>query len=805
MAKERTDQRSDEHASKDHFKVQQESSHNPDRAAIDTDRAVDLDSELDADAGFADSELLHTDSHLEAESGFTVESGHDSKRHSPREHTSEHIRGGKADVDDSDFPGDSDFNEDSGLSELTGTHPENLAATPVNTTGDVQGRSQQDNEGSSLRFLLQESFENLREETGWHVEHADETGSVVGDHGVRWSVNRAGIEVQFGNIGGSRASDGMSHVELDPHGGGLARIETIVQLQSNSKKSGHGNNDSANAGNDATNPTTSDTYTLTFDYQPRPGHQDDSDMKVEFAGKLVRILSDAEGNVTVEAPAGVESAVEAGEGNWTSVTLHFFNINLSSATLAFEGLGNPDTFGAYLDDISLRDTTGEVEPTVEIGPNIIIGTPQDDELQGTDGDDEIYGLGGNDDIDGGDGDDVIDGGSNTNTETGPDLTGTPQDDELFGTDADETIDGLAGDDLIDGGGGDDTLIGGTGDDRLKGDEGNDSLDGGAGADYLDGGVGNDSLVGGAGNDRIYTGYGDDVAHGGDGNDTISGWAGGGPAGNKTMYGDAGDDHLTGAGGVDQLYGGEGNDTLRGEDGADILDGGSGDDTLYAGDGDDILKGGSGNDVLHGDTGADRYILTVDDLSETTTIYDPQHGTGADILVFEKIDLDGEIAAISRDGYDLIFTFQSGGTLTVQGQWFTGSDGIRLGIEKIEAGGTVHDVPAYFAGTANTLQEFINFSPIVSTIGNDTLTGGEGKDLFVFGENSGADIITDFSPASRNTQKDQIDLTHFRLSGFESLAIAANADGNAVIDLSNGDEITLLDVSPDELGSDDFLF
>ena len=747
MAKERTDQRSDEHASKDHFKVQQESSHNPDRAAIDTDRAVDLDSELDADAGFADSELLHTDSHLEAESGFTVESGHDSKRHSPREHTSEHIRGGKADDDDSDFPGDSDFNEDSGLSELTGTHPENLAATPVNTTGDVQGRSQQDNEGSSLRFLLQESFENLREETGWHVEHANETGSVVGDHGVRWSVNRAGIEVQFGNIGGSRASDGMSHVELDPHGGGLARIETIVQLQSNSKKSGHGNNDSANAGNDATNPTTSDTYTLTFDYQPRPGHQDDSDMKVEFAGKLVRILSDAEGNVTVEAPAGVESAVEAGDGNWTAVTLHFFNINLSSATLAFEGLGNPDTFGAYLDNIGLRDTTGEVEPTVEVGPNIIIGTPQDDELQGTDGDDEIYGLGGNDNIDGGAGDDVIDGGSNTNTETGPDLTGTPQDDELFGTDADETIDGLAGDDLIDGGAGNDTLIGGAGNDTIREVSGDDQIFGGEGDDHIDAGSGNDLVDGGEGNDVLNGGYGNDELRGGTGNDYLNGYLG-----------------------------------------------------------DDTLIGGSGNDRLIGDVGSDRYVITNESLADQDEISEGSwNGGDIDTLVFDGVDVDNEIVSIVRDGYDLIFSFQSGGTLTLKQQWQSLGGQTHMNIDKIEVDGTTYDMPDYFAGSVDNLQDFLNFSPIVSTIGNDTLTGGEGKDLFVFGENSGADIITDFSPASRNTQKDQIDLTHFRLSGFESLAIAANADGNAVIDLSNGDEITLLDVSPDELGSDDFLF
>ena len=86
-----------------------------------------------------------------------------------------------------------------------------------------------------------------------------------------------------------------------------------------------------------------------------------------------------------------------------------------------------------------------------------------------------------------------------------------------------------------------------------------------------------------------------------------------------------------------------------------------------------------------------------------------------------------------------------------------------------------------------------------------LTGGAGNDTFVFEQGSGSDIITDFSPNSRNGEKDQIDLTQFQMSGFQSLAIAANAEGNAVIDLTNGDDITLLNVNPDELTQDDFLF
>jgi Ca2+-binding RTX toxin-like protein len=78
------------------------------------------------------------------------------------------------------------------------------------------------------------------------------------------------------------------------------------------------------------------------------------------------------------------------------------------------------------------------------------------------------------------------------------INGTPGNDNLAGT---------SGNDIINGSEGDDVLTGLRASDVLNGGDGNDILSGGKGSDTLNGGLGNDNLVGGAGNDVFVLGAG----------------------------------------------------------------------------------------------------------------------------------------------------------------------------------------------------------------------------------------------------------------------------------------------------------
>ncbi len=96
---------------------------------------------------------------------------------------------------------------------------------------------------------------------------------------------------------------------------------------------------------------------------------------------------------------------------------------------------------------------------------------------------------------------------------GPDvILGTPFNDDLYG---------LGGRDVICGGGGADTLRGGPGPDRILGGNGADRIEGGDGADALLGQVGNDILNGGTGPDILNGGAGRDRCNGGPQTDTAT--------------------------------------------------------------------------------------------------------------------------------------------------------------------------------------------------------------------------------------------------------------------------------------------
>jgi len=89
------------------------------------------------------------------------------------------------------------------------------------------------------------------------------------------------------------------------------------------------------------------------------------------------------------------------------------------------------------------------------------------------------------------------------------IIGTPDDDLIDGTSDPDVIVGLAGNDEINGLGGDDVICGGEGRDLIRGGDGNDYLFGGRRADILRGNTGDDTLRGGRENDVLNGGTGND--------------------------------------------------------------------------------------------------------------------------------------------------------------------------------------------------------------------------------------------------------------------------------------------------------
>ena len=400
-----------------------------------------------------------------------------------------------------------------------------------------------------------------------------------------------------------------------------------------------------------------------------------------------------------------------------------------------------------------EDTIATSPSTAEAPMNLIHGDQHDNVIVGTDGRDHIRLYGG--------------------------------DDVAFG---------LEGGDEILGWTGNDVLFGGRGGDGLYGGDGNDILFGGRVEDFMQGGDGNDILVGGFGKSEQYGGLGDDVMFGADkadlydgdaGFDTVSFelaedgvtallWLDGAQDTGQGMDTFVDVENLIGSDHDDQLSGDSGGNRLEGGAGADRLDGGDGNDYVAGGEGNDVLAGGRGNDIFDGGAGIDTASFT---------------GSAFGVVV----NLSLGFAQNTEQGIDSFLDIEnvSGSSL---GDLISGDGGVNV-IRGNEGGDWILG-----GGDDDTILGDDGNDVIVGEGGTDLLFGGAGADAFFYGSMFGDDYIYDFE---NGVDKIYVD-DNFGTSSFSDITIEDGGFGSTVATFSGG-SITLTDVSPDQIGADDFVF
>ncbi|MGC4095937.1 MAG: calcium-binding protein [Nitrospira sp.] len=287
--------------------------------------------------------------------------------------------------------------------------------------------------------------------------------------------------------------------------------------------------------------------------------------------------------------------------------------------------------------------------------NNLNGTAAADTMVGLAGNDQLLGNGGDDRLNGGTQNDVLNGGTGIDTADYSNLViggltyigatagvtvnlnlTSAQNTIGAGTDTLTSIENLIGTNFADalaGNGAANILTGLGGNDIMAGAAGNDQLLGGDGNDLLSGGVGNDLLNGGAGSDAVdYSTF------------TIAGQAiPGATAGVSVNLSLTGAQNTGGAGtdtlvSIEDLNGSNFNDTLTGTSGNNVLKGRAGNDTLNGGAGNDKLEGEAGNDTLNGGTGFDTASYAAATAGVTVDLFLPDGfsqntgGAGIDTLV-----------------------------------------------------------------------------------------------------------------------------------------------------------------------------
>lgn len=188
---------------------------------------------------------------------------------------------------------------------------------------------------------------------------------------------------------------------------------------------------------------------------------------------------------------------------------------------------------------------------------------------------------------------------------------------------------------------------------------------------------------------------------------------------------SGDDNLLGNKAANTLTGNGGNDFLSGFDSNDTLSGGDGNDTMRGGKNDDLINGGTGEDSLIGDG--------QNDVINGGAGYDTLKGSGG---------LD-TLKGGSEDD------FLRGGS---------GKDTVYGGGHHDEVRGDSGADRLYGEGGLDTLFGGGGNDTLDGGVGKDELKGEAGRDVFLFDDRSGTDIVLDFEIG-----KDKVDVPNQNLA------------------------------------------
>jgi len=380
------------------------------------------------------------------------------------------------------------------------------------------------------------------------------------------------------------------------------------------------------------------------------------------------------------------------------------------------------------------------------------------------------------------------------------LLGTPDDQILNGSERDDIVYALDGMDLLRGHGGNDRLMGGDGD---------DTLDGGKGDDVLDGGDGNDIYVfsRGSGCDRVISqdvdgAFWDVVQMGADiaPDDLVVS-----RVGHNAVFSVAGtQDRLTLVDfvpetedgwptAIEEIWFADGTiwdaytvlgmlpPPMVGTALADTLNGTTGNDTLVGLAGNDHLNGNGGYDWLDGGEGNDELVITAGD--------GEAHGGAGDDTYYLDGNRQATLVEAADEGTDTVFTIAD----HVLAENF---ENLELGGSAVNGTGNALDNVIRGNDSANVLDGAGGNDRLEGLGGNDVLIlsagdggearGGAGNDEYRLGTNSQATLV---EIAENGTDTVVAEFNYTLLEHFENLVLGGNADyegvGNAAANLMLG--------------------
>lgn len=182
------------------------------------------------------------------------------------------------------------------------------------------------NAQAANNLVLDGSFEDASVTSGWYV-YTNASGNTL----PNWTLDTgAGIEVQTnGTIASVSAQNGIKYVELDSHAGngGLTNAGTTNSVMFQDIQTSVGSK-----------------YDVSFWYMPRPG--------VSAASNVI--------NYSFGNGSGTINNVVTAQNTWVNIT---FQVRAISATthLSFAAGGTPDTYGGFIDNVSVMQAVPESE------------------------------------------------------------------------------------------------------------------------------------------------------------------------------------------------------------------------------------------------------------------------------------------------------------------------------------------------------------------------------------------------------------------------------------------------------------